>query len=388
MKAFQLPRALAAARLSLSALIAFVALAAPTLVQAHTTSITYLTAKTTEGGDTRLTWDIPVADLHWTLDLDSSNGDGLITWGEIEERRDDIVALALSHLAVTRNGTACHLDAHAASKGAMFLKEHAEEPHISLDIHATCNETAGPLALQANLFFDTNPTQRTLIDIDTPKGQFTSILSPASQEWVQPATPSILAAFTTFIGQGMWHVWIGYDHLAFLALLLLPGVLRSTGSGWQATRTLGETASDLFRTVTAFTLAHSITLSLAATGSVTLPERPIEIAIAASIIVAGLLNLWPEAARARLAIAFSFGLVHGFGFANALSDLGVTGSRLIPALAGFNVGVELAQLSSIALVLPLLFRARTSAFYAWRFMPATSLVAALAGGAWLAARAG
>jgi hypothetical protein len=270
----------------------------------------------------------------------------------------------------------------------LLLSSHAEDPHVSLDLRATCSNTEGPLALQANLFFDTNPTQRTLINIDTPTGQFTSILSPASPQWAQPATPSILATLTTFTGQGMWHVWIGYDHLAFLALLLLPGVLRSTGTSWQATNTLKETATDLFRTVTAFTLAHSITLSLAATETVALPEKPIEIAIAASIVIAGLMNLWPEAARARLAIAFSFGLVHGFGFANALAGLGVTGPRLIPALAGFNVGVELAQLSSIALVLPLLFRARTSAFYAWRFMPATSLVAALAGGAWLAARAG
>lgn len=118
-----------------------------------------------------------------------------------------------------------------------------------------------------------------------------------------------------------------------------------------------------------------------------IPVRPVEVAIAASIVIAGLLNLFPAAARARLALAFGFGLIHGFGFANALAELGAHGARLVPALAGFNVGVELAQLSLVLLVLPFLFRARNSTFYAGRFMPVTSLVAAMAGAAWLAARA-
>jgi hypothetical protein len=118
------------------------------------------------------------------------------------------------------------------------------------------------------------------------------------------------------------------------------------------------------------------------------PVRPIEIAIALSIIIAGLLNLFPAAARARLALAFGFGLIHGFGFANALAELGTHGVRLIPTLAGFNVGVELAQISLVALVLPVLLRVRSSMFYAWRFMPAASLAAAMAGAAWVAARVG
>jgi hypothetical protein len=198
----------------------------------------------------------------------------------------------------------------------------------------------------------------------------------------------VLQTFGTFVGQGLWHVWIGYDHLAFLLLLLLPGVLRSSGGGWQGTRNVRETARDLLRIITAFTLAHSVTLALAATGTVRVPVRPVEMAIALSIVIAGLLNLFPRAARARLALAFGFGLIHGFGFANALAELGSTGARLVPTLAGFNIGVELAQISLVVLVLPALLRARHSGFYAWRFMPAASLAAAMAGAAWLAARAG
>jgi hypothetical protein len=267
----------------------------------------------------------------------------------------------------------------------LLLTTHAQEPHLSLDVLATCAKQ-GAITLSATLFFDTNTTQRTLIGATTPAGEFTSILSPDAQTWLEPPAPSVWATFATFVGQGLWHVWIGYDHLAFLLLLLLPGVLKAVNAGWQPTATFKETARDLFRIITAFTLAHSVTLALATTGTVSIPVRPIEVAIAASIVIAGILNLFPGAARARLALAFGFGLVHGFGFANALAELGTRGARLVPTLAGFNIGVELAQLSLVLLVLPVLFRARTSAFYAWRFMPAASLVAAMAGAAWLVAR--
>ena len=366
--------------LALLLLAAAFALGAPTTAEAHFTSTSYLTADTTQPDDARITWDVSAADLHWSLGLDP-DGNGTITWNEIQSRRDDLAAFAASHLHVSRGGQAC--DTRFAD---LLLTEHAGEPHLSLDFRARCAK-AGALSLSGTLFFDTNTTQRTLVGAVTPAGEFTSILSPDSPNWTEPAAPSVLGTFATFVGQGLWHVWIGYDHLAFLLLLLLPGVLRTVGvSGWQPVPTFRETARDLFRIITAFTLAHSVTLALAATGTVTIPVRPVEVAIAASIVIAGLLNLFPRAARARLALAFGFGLVHGFGFANALAELGAHGARLIPTLAGFNVGVELAQLSLVLLVLPFLFRARTSSFYAWRFMPAASLVAAMAGAAWLVAR--
>ena len=365
---------------SLLLLAATLALGAANRAEAHFTSTSYLVADSTASRDARLTWDVSAADLHWALGLDR-DGDGSITWEEIEARRDDIATLALAHLTVGRGGRGC--DVRFAD---LLLTSHAQEPHLSLGFTASC-ATQGPIALTGTLFFDTNSTQRTLIDVTTQAGQFTSILSPATPRWLEPAAPSVLTTFGTFVGQGLWHVWIGYDHLAFLLLLLLPGVLRASGASWQGAPTFRETARDLLRIITAFTLAHSITLALATTGAVHVPVRPVEIAIAASIVIAGLLNLFPAAARARLALAFGFGLVHGFGFANALAELGAHGARLVPTLAGFNVGVELAQLSLVVLVLPFLFRARNSAFYARRFVPVTSLVAAMAGAGWLVARA-
>jgi hypothetical protein len=138
--------------------------------------------------------------------------------------------------------------------------------------------------------------------------------------------------------------------------------------------------------ITTFTVAHSVTLSLAATHIVELPERLVEIAIAASIVAAGLMNLRPTAPRWRLAIAFGFGLMHGFGFARALLEIDVTGSHLLPMLAGFNIGVEIAQLIIVLIALPVLLRLRTFPLYAARLMPAASLLTALVGAAWMITR--
>jgi hypothetical protein len=132
--------------------------------------------------------------------------------------------------------------------------------------------------------------------------------------------------------------------------------------------------------VTAFTLAHSLTLSLAALGWVVPASRWIEAAIAASVLLAALNNLRPVATRRLWVIAFGFGLIHGFGFAGALTELGLpTGARLA-CLVGFNLGVEIGQLAVVALVLPVLFALRHRAVYVRALMPAASLgIAALAG---------
>jgi hypothetical protein len=135
--------------------------------------------------------------------------------------------------------------------------------------------------------------------------------------------------------------------------------------------------------VTAFTLAHSITLSLAALGWITPASRWIEAAIAASVLLAALNNLLPVVNKRLWVMGFAFGLIHGFGFAGALSELGLpTGARL-QALVGFNLGVEIGQLAVVAMVLPLLFVMRTKPWYAKICMPLASLVIACLAVWWL-----
>ncbi len=141
------------------------------------------------------------------------------------------------------------------------------------------------------------------------------------------------------------------------------------------------------KVVTAFTLAHSITLSLAALGVVVLPSRLVESAIALSVVLAALNNLWPVVYRKRWLIAFCFGLIHGFGFASVLADLGLPQESLLIALVAFNLGVEAGQLAIVGVFLPVAYALRRTAFYQRGVFLLGSAAIALVALLWLVQRA-
>ena len=344
---------------------------------AHEGSTSYL-AIDSQGGSPDLAgrFDVAIIDLAWTLPLDI-DADGSLSWNEILSRQSAISTAIAEGLSFTRGGKPC-----ALSIGEPWLADRLGLPYLSVDITADC-ESAGSLAIASSLLFADDDTHRVLVSMRTPTAAHTATLAPISRTWSEPAAASAWRTALSFLWQGVWHVWIGYDHLIFLLLLLLPAVVRRGGSGAGHGRAI---ALDLARIVTAFTVAHSVTLGLAATSLVRLPERPIEVAIALSLVVAGLMNLAPRLYRLRLPLAFGFGLVHGFGFANALAGLDTGGSPLLPVLAGFNIGVEFANLAVIAAVLPLLLWTGRFAWYAPRAMPVVSLVAAAVGAAWMLQR--
>ena len=143
----------------------------------------------------------------------------------------------------------------------------------------------------------------------------------------------------------------------------------------------------MLRIVTAFTVAHSITLSLATLGLVSLPSRVVESAIAASVVLAALNNIWPLFHSRRWIVAFVFGLVHGFGFASVLADLGLPQGALVLALVGFNLGVEGGQLAIVAVFLPVAFALRRSWFYRRAVLLGGSMLITLIAAAWFAERA-
>ncbi|WP_026617506.1 HupE/UreJ family protein [Ensifer aridi] len=170
---------------------------------------------------------------------------------------------------------------------------------------------------------------------------WTARLTPSEPTAVIPATQSVWAVFVTYVRQGIEHILFGFDHLLFVTGLML--IVR----GWR----------NLVKAVTAFTVAHSITLTCATLGWVTLPSRPVEALIAISIVMVAAEIVRLERGQLSLAIvrpwtvAFAFGLLHGFGFAGALSELGLPQGDIPLALLAFNVGVELGQLAFIAVTL-------------------------------------
>ena len=171
----------------------------------------------------------------------------------------------------------------------------------------------------------------------TPAVSILGVGAPTWQTWREIAI--------TYVNVGIDHILLGVDHLLFVL-----GLIFIVGPGWR-----------LVKTITAFTVGHSASLAAAAYGLIGVPEGPLNACIALSIVFVGLeivkLHRGEAGLTARYpwAIAFTFGLVHGIGFASALSALGIERALLFPALLSFNVGVEIGQLAFVALVLLLLW---------------------------------
>ena len=182
--------------------------------------------------------------------------------------------------------------------------------------------------------------------------------------------------FWGFVRLGVEHIWTGYDHLLFLFALLV--VCRSFKS--------------IVAIITCFTLAHSTTLALATLNVVNLPSRFTEPAIAATIVFVGLENLIKRGAEppGRWALTFGFGLIHGFGFASVLRELGVGegGTSIAMPLFTFNAGVELGQIAIASVVLPIVWRLRKNEIFVSRGVPVLSALVAAAGLYWFCKRVG
>lgn len=182
------------------------------------------------------------------------------------------------------------------------------------------------------------------------------------------------------IHYGLEHVLEGADHLLFLSTLLLPAPLVVAAGRWRPGGGPRPTLKRVVHVITAFTIGHSVTLIASALGWVNVPTRPVEVIIAASVGVSALHCLRPLATHGEEAIAVGFGLVHGLAFAGILRDLGLQGTTSLVSLLSFNVGIELAQLLTAAVVFPSLYVLSTTRFYpAFRVVGASLALAAATG---------
>lgn len=200
---------------------------------------------------------------------------------------------------------------------------------------------------------------------------------------LQESGSNVFGVFHQYLLEGIWHIWIGFDHILFLLTLLLPAVLVYRKPRWQSQDSLRPAMTDILKVVTAFTVAHSITLALAVLDIVTLPPRLVESVIALSVLITAVNNLRPVFPASRWLLAFAFGLVHGFGFASVLVDLGLPGNAIVISLLGFNLGVEAGQLAIVALVFPLTALIRHTSMYRTWVFSGGSLAAALIATIWM-----
>jgi len=211
-----------------------------------------------------------------------------------------------------------------------------------------------------------------------------TILSAESQQLEVDYNPRThLDTVIKFLGEGVHHIWIGIDHILFLLTLLLPAVLVFNSNHWSSVASFKDALISTIKIVTAFTLAHSITLSLAVLNIVYIPSYLVESVIAFSVILTAFNNLYPVFTSSRWLLAFIFGLIHGFGFAGVLIELGLPENRLGASLLGFNLGVEAGQIMIVGLLLPILYLMREANYYRLVILRGGSIAALLIASIWL-----
>jgi hypothetical protein len=349
-------------------------------VHAHKPSDSYVSLAVNESTVTGQ-WDIALRDLEFAIGIDR-DGNGELTWDEIRSRHDDIAAYSLSRLTLSSGGSNC-----PASATDHLIDHHTDGAYAVVRFNAECPNAIETLDVHYNLLFDIDPQHKGLLKLQNGSNVSTAIFSPEhSRQQFSSSQASPFAQFIDYLWHGVWHIWIGFDHILFLLSLLLPAVLVLHNKKWQSSDSFKASFIDVLKIVTAFTVAHSITLSIAALGVVELPSRWVESAIAASVIVAALNNLVPVFHKQRWIAAFAFGLIHGFGFASVLADLGLPQSTLVLTLVGFNIGVELGQIAIVAVFLPVAFAIRKTLAYRYVVLNGGSTVIMGIASIWLIER--
>jgi hydrogenase/urease accessory protein HupE len=322
---------------------------------AHQTTVSYSELEV-QGSAVAATLRFSLADLRGQMQLDPQA----------------LPADALSHLlleafSIKSGGGACALQPGAQAE---------LDGEDGVQLHARWLCTAGIDALEVRVgFLDSFPIGHThLSRITFGPGEVSQRVAQANDAWFEARrSRSVPREAGRFLLLGIEHIFTGYDHIAFLIGLLL----------------LGGTVRELVKIVTAFTVAHSITLALAALDILSPSPRLVEPLIAASIVFIGVEDLWAlrrhgegAALRHRWVVTGAFGLVHGFGFAAVLRELQLPRAVLATGLVSFNLGVEVGQVCIVLLALPLLRRLR-----AWpRFAPTAAACVAALGCFWLVQR--
>lgn len=343
--------------------------------QSHTGGSAFLNIARSGNEPLQATWDVDLRDLQVVLDLDADR-DGAVTWREVQQNRERIAGHLRGLVRIAVPDRICAV----TETRLPGLAEHGEVDLLRVAMDYDC--AAGQLNVDAAAAMLADPSLRILLTFENAPDRIQAVaLNAQSSRWQQGASRIGVAA--RFLFEGIRHLLTGYDHLAFLAVLLIGLVMRPRAVHPGFAPPLWRS---VLRIVTAFTLAHSLTLALAATGVARLPAAPVEAAIAASIVAAALFNLVPRMHRYGWQLALGFGLVHGFGFAGALSAMASHVDLL--ALASFNIGIELAQLACAALLLPLLYQAIRPGNAGRHLASVASVSVAMLAGWWLVQRLG
>ena len=305
---------------------------------------------------------IGATDLHQGPPVDG-DGDGVASVDEVDAAIEPVFTAMKQHFRLTADG---------AAPASILLDRYglSGSDTLRMDLHYTFGAPVRAVAIDSTLHALTQPDHRHLVNATVGAASHEAVLDSASTHTTFDggATPLIETA-RRFVTLGMEHIVTGYDHLAFLVVLLIGAA----------------SLLDVVKIVTAFTLAHSVTLGLATFGLVTLPSALIECLIALSIAWVAVENLLADRLDRRWRITFLFGLIHGFGFSSVLRDMDLPAGALALSLFTFNAGVELGQLAFVLLAFPIIWRAMRTTWQSQLSLAGSSAVLSL-GVYWLVQR--
>jgi hydrogenase/urease accessory protein HupE len=339
--------------------------------QAHPLPLSYVDLRLDRMG-LEASVEAPVVDL--AHDLPHLSAKLLLAPDTLQAHQHEVTALITSRLTLSTSGK-------MLTPTVEGIAPIPDQKDVRLWLRYAWTELPTSLHIQCRLF-PYDPSHQTYVDVyenQALKQEMIFDSRTPQQDYVRGSRQSVGSVIRQFLMQGVWHIFTGPDHILFIVGLLL----------------LGGTLKQLLKIVTAFTLAHSVTLCLAALNILNPPARIIEPTIALSIVFVGVHSMMmrkkhpnePSAPDMRLLFAFAFGFIHGFGFANALRELELPRQALIAALFSFNLGVECGQACIVLTVAPLLaLLHRKSDRIAQRFVTAGSLAVIVAGAFWFVQR--
>lgn len=348
------------------------------VVLAHQSSTAYLSIQQNSQGQTQAEYRLAIRDLALVTPL-NANQDLRINWGEVKAQQNNLYQSLSQHLQWSAGKQNCV----AKNLQPVALDQIAGITYVLAAFSVDCGQSTAD-QLNYSMLAHIDSGHRLIISMQQPGTATRSWMLATGTTGLQRS--SLSQTFISYVQEGIHHILTGYDHLLFLLCLLLPAVYRREKAHWLPAAHAGTAIKQTLYIATAFTLAHSITLSLAALNIVAIPARIIESIIAFSIALAALNNLIPLFGKQQVLIAFLFGLVHGFGFANALSSLPLQTSARVMALCSFNIGIELGQLACIALFMPLALLMRRQAFYRVWMLQGGSVIAGILALLWMAQR--
>lgn len=312
--------------------------------------------------------EINLDDLRSKLDLPIPESDD-DRMAALEAHRDEALTYINKHFRIEADGE--QIPVEFTEIGLLDLT--AEEGSYAQYFYTTPKgDVPDEVTLLNSLFVEDDFIHRSLVCVERNqksgqefRGEFAAMVFSATNpvQTLDLTNIETLMRPRDFIWQGVLHIWIGLDHILFIITLLLPAVLFYRDSSWQPVPGFKSAFWNILRIVTIFTVAHSITLSLAALGLISLPSWIVESVIALSIVLVALNIIRPWFHNKTWIVIFGFGLFHGMGFASVMGELPFRMVHLVKILIGFNLGVELGQLAIVAVVFPVIFFLRKHQVY-------------------------